>query len=148
MKRFSMLLAAGLVALALGACNGTVPAQTAAVQVQVAKACAVANPTLADLQAMQTPSTSTTPTAIDKVAADMKLACAASASIDTASLNDLIQTAIPAAIQVVNGSSLTQDKKTGIEIGLLAFQTALSAALAQYGTPAAAPIPSSAPLVA
>jgi hypothetical protein len=150
MKRLSMLLAAGFATLVLVAC-GAVPTQTAAaVQVQIGKACAVAVPTLADLQAMQAPSTSTTPTAIDKMASDTQFVCAASATVDTTSLSDLVQTAIPAAIQVVTASSLPQDKKTAIQIGLLAFQTALSAALAQYGTPSApaAPAPASAPLAA
>ncbi|AOY99905.1 hypothetical protein BKK81_12115 [Cupriavidus sp. USMAHM13] len=54
---------------------------------------------------------------------------------------------MPAAIQVVGVLPLDPAARSGVQIGLVAFQVALAAALAQYATPAASstPAPASAP---
>lgn len=146
MKRFSMLLAAGFVALALAACGSTSvqqPAQIAAqVQAQVVKACAVVRPTLLSLQAL----TSADPAKqalFAEIVKDNTAVCAGSATIDTASVTSLINSSIPTAIQGVALLPIDPATKTGIQISLIAFQTALSAAIAQYGTPTAPPAPAS-----
>jgi hypothetical protein len=150
MKRFSMLLAAGFVALALAACGSTPvqqPAQIAAqVKDQVVKACAVVQPTLLSLQAL-TAADPAKQALFAEIVKDNAAVCAGSATIDTASITSLINSSIPAAIQGVALLPIDPATKTGIQIGLIAFQTALSAAVAQYGTPAAAPVAASGAVV-
>jgi hypothetical protein len=145
MKRFFMLLAAGLVALVAGcASTGTQsPAQiAAAVQVQVAKACAVVQPTLLSVQAM-TVQSAPEQAVLAQLVKDNAAVCSGGATIDATTVASLINTSIPAAIQVVTLLPIDPAAKTGVQIGLIAFQTALSAAIAQYSAPAAAPAPAS-----
>jgi hypothetical protein len=134
MKRFSMLLAAGFVALVLAACGSTpdqAPAQIAAeVQAQVAKACAVVQPTLLSLQAL-TAADPAKQALFAEIVKDNAAVCAGSATIDTASVTSLINSSIPTAIQGVALLPIDAATKTGIQIGLIAFQTALSTAVAQ-----------------
>jgi len=76
--------------------------------------------------------------------------CAAGASVDASSVQGLVNTSVPAAIQVVGLLPLDPTARSGVQIGLMAFQVALSAALAQYATPAASSTtaPASAPVAA
>ncbi|SAL25477.1 hypothetical protein [Caballeronia telluris] len=145
MKRFSMLLAAGLVALVAG-CASTAtqsPAQiAAAVQVQVAKACAVVQPTLLSVQAV-TVADAPQQAILAQLIKDNAAICSGGGTIDTTTVASLINTSIPAALQVVTLLPLDPAAKTGVQIGLIAFRTALSAALAPYGSPTAAPAPAS-----
>jgi hypothetical protein len=130
MKKLMLLCAAGILALAAG-CS-TVPKVAANVQTQIAKACAVVQPTLLSVQAM-TAADPAQQLILAQVVKDNAAVCAAATSVDVASVTDLINTSIPAAIQVVALLPIDGAAKTGAQIGLMAFQVALSAALAQYG---------------
>ncbi len=151
MKMIAVVLAC-LVTSFLSACASTGSTQTpaqvaAAVQAQISKACAVASPTLASLQAMSSQMTVDQQAALNKISAGAAELCTSNGAINTSSINAFVQTAMPAAIQAISQSSLSAQDKTTVEIGLLAFQTALSAALAQYAAPAVV-APASAALVA
>jgi hypothetical protein len=148
MKRI-MLLAAGIVASALlfAGCAATTAVATN-FQTQVAKACAVVQPTLLSVQAM-TVSDPSQQLILGQVVKDNAALCAANVSIDPSTVSNLVNTSIPAAVQVVGLLPIDDAAKTSVQIGLMAFQVALSAALAQFGTataPAATPTPASAPI--
>lgn len=137
-----MLLAAGLVlSIAFAGCAGTVVVATD-FQNQVAKACAVVQPTLLSLKAM-TVSDPAQQVILGQLVTDNAALCAANASIDPSTVSNLVNTSIPAAVQVVGVLPIDSAAKTTAQIGLMAFQVALSAALAQFGTPTAAPVPAS-----
>jgi hypothetical protein len=145
MKR--MLLAAGIAAcLAFAACSTTQQADVAQkaqlLQQQAAKACAVVQPTLLSIKAMEV--TDPAQEAVFTTLADLNgKVCAAGASIDPSSVAALVNTTIPAALQVVALVPMDPATKMGVQVGLIAFQTALSAALVQYGPVAAAPVAAS-----
>ncbi|SOE82093.1 hypothetical protein SAMN05446927_5404 [Caballeronia arationis] len=146
MKKFVLLCVASIVALVLAAC-GSVSVQSptqiaSAVQSQVVKACAVVQPTLLSVQAM-TVADSSQQAVLAQLVKDNAAVCSGGATIDTTTVASLINTSIPAAIQVVTLLPIDPAAKTGVQIGLIAFQTALSAAVAQYGAPTAAPAPAS-----
>ena len=132
-----LCLAAGLVAaLAFAGCANA-PQVAGNFQVQVAKACAVVQPTLLSVQAM-TVSDPTQQVIIGQVVKLNGSVCAANASVDPSNVFALVNTSIPAAVQVIALLPIDEAAKSGAQIGLMAFQVALSAALAQYGTPAVA----------
>lgn len=126
-----LVMALGL-ALGLAGCNDQAPKDLAALQGQVVRACAVVQPTLASLQA-----TATTPDAqakFDKLAGVAALACQTSQDkIDVTSLQGIVQTAIPEALRAVTQSKLPDADKERITLDLMAFQVAVSAAIAEYG---------------
>lgn len=140
MKRI-MLLAAGLVALISGcATTGSqTPAEVLAnVQVQVAKACAVANPTLLSLQAMATQMTADQAADLVKASDIVNEVCSAKAPAIN-SVQDLVNFAVPAAIRIIAASPMKDADKTTAEIALTAASVAVSAALAQYAPAVAEP---------
>lgn len=114
-------------------------------QAQVAKACAVVQPTLLSVQAM-TASDPVQQLILGQVVKDNSALCAANASLDPSTVSSLVNTSIPAAVQVVGSLPIDGAAKTSVQIGLMAFQVALSAALAQFGSPVVAPVPASAPI--
>jgi hypothetical protein len=141
MKR--MLLAAGLAASIFFAGCANAPKVAGDFQAQVAKACAVVQPTLLSVQAM-TVSDPTQQVIIGQVVKLNGSVCAANASVDPSNVSELVNTSIPAAVQVIALLPIDDAAKAGAQIGLMAFQVALSAALAQYGTPTTvAPAPAS-----
>lgn len=159
MKRSIMLLAAGFVALALAACNGTATTNTAlqniaAAQAKISNACEVFGPTLKSLQTMDASATPAEQTLVNALVSDSGKLCVANASLDATTLSSLVNTSIPQAITAVGEIPALASKAQGIQFALLAFQTAISAALAQYNSavptaiPTVAPIPASAALVA
>lgn len=133
-----------------GASTAPTQAQIAAfaanAQAKVALACTIAKPELTTAAAL----VPTVPT-LAVISSDVGMACAASASLNTATVSDLINSAIPAAITGIAGSSLSAADQTTIKAGLAVFQGALSIALAEYnlsvstGTQAAL-LPTSSPL--
>jgi len=131
-----MLLAAGLAALVFFAGCANAPKVAADFQTQVAKACAVVQPTLLSVQAM-TVSDPAQQVIIGQVVKLNGSVCAANASVDPFSVAALVNTSIPAAVQVIALLPIDEAAKSGAQIGLMAFQVALSAALAQYGSPTA-----------
>jgi hypothetical protein len=143
-----MLLAAALVAsVAILAGCAEVPKVAGDFQAQVSKACQIVQPTLLSVQAMtvQDPAQQVI---LGKLVTDNAAICAANASLDPSSVTALVNTSIPAAIQVVGLLPIDDAAKVSVQIGLIAFQTALSAAIAQYGSPVVAPAPASDPVAA
>ncbi|WOD18663.1 YajG family lipoprotein [Paraburkholderia kirstenboschensis] len=132
-----MLPAAGLAALVFFAGCANAPQVAGNFQTQVAKACAVVQPTLLSVQAM-TVSDPAQQVIIGQVVKLNGSVCAANASVDPSSVVALVNTSIPAAVQVIALLPIDEAAKSGAQIGLMAFQVALSAALAQYGTPTTA----------
>lgn len=139
------LIAAGTAASIFFAGCSTAPQVAGAFQAQVAKACAVVQPTLLSVQAM-TAQDPAQQAVLGKLVTDNAAVCAANASLDPSSVTALVNTSIPAAIQVVGLLPIDDAAKVSVQIGLIAFQTALSAAIAQYGSPVVAPAPASAPI--
>jgi outer membrane murein-binding lipoprotein Lpp len=143
MKFERMLLAAGLAASLIFAGCANAPKVAGDFQAQVAKACAVVQPTLLSVQAM-TVNDPAQQVIIGQVVKLNGSVCAANASVDPSNVSALVNTSIPAAVQVIALLPIDEAAKSGAQIGLMAFQVALSAALAQYGTPTtAAPAPAS-----
>jgi hypothetical protein len=132
-----MLLTAGLAALMFFAGCANAPQVAGEFQTQVAKACAVVQPTLLSVQAM-TVSDPTQQVIIRQVVQLNGSVCAANASVDPSNVFALVNTSIPAAVQVIALLPIDEAAKSGAQIGLMAFQVALSAALAQYGAPTTA----------
>ena len=140
-----LLLAAGVVAsLAFAGCASTgsqSPAQVAAdVHTQVVKACAVIQPTMASLAAMQARLPADVQADMAKAQPIVSGVCSAPA-IQIVSVQDLVNVAFPLAIKIVAASPMKDADKTTTEIALTAANVAVSAALAQY-TPVA-PVPAS-----
>lgn len=137
MKKIAVVMA-GAVALSLSACGSTPvanqsPAQLlATVHSQVTIACAAAKPSLESIKSLEPGLTADQAAIVDKVYTDANAFCAVHDTVSVKSVADFANTAIPAALKLVNGSSLSTDNKTLISIGVIALQTALNTALAQY----------------
>jgi hypothetical protein len=141
MKSF-LIAAFAAVCVAFAGCANA-PKVAGDFQVQVAKACAVVQPTLLSVQAM-TVNDPAQQVIIGQVVKLNGSVCSANASVDPSNVSALVNTSIPAAVQVIALLPIDDAAKAGAQIGLMAFQVALSAALAQYGTPTtAAPAPAS-----
>lgn len=144
MKALMLLCAAGVAMLA--GCASTAPADQsqviANVKTQVVKACAVATPTLASLEAMRPQMTADQAADLDKASQVIGQVCSAT-SINIASVQDLVNVAVPAAIKIIAASPMKDADKTTAEIALTAASVAVSAALAQYAP--VAPVAASSP---
>jgi sensor c-di-GMP phosphodiesterase-like protein len=141
MKRIALVVSVACLAL-LGACSMTQQADVAQkaqmLQQQAAKACAVVQPTLLSMQSL-TAGDAAKQALFAEIVKDNAAVCSGTATVDAASVTSLVNSSIPAAIQGVTLLPIDPATKTAIQIGLIAFQTALSAALAQYG-PVAVPV--------
>lgn len=136
------LLAAGLVASVFAACASS-PSQTPdqiaiEIHTQVAKACMVATPTIASLDAMKTQMTQDQSADLAKVEAIVIPACSAQ-SVSVKSVQDLVNVAMPLAIKIIASSPMKDADKTTAEIALTAASVAVSAVLAQYAPAVAVP---------
>lgn len=163
LRKFSMLLAAGIAMFVLSACNGTVPTLT--FQQQVALVCSDGNAAISIMTddglftggALNTLNETVTP-AFNKV-------CAAGATVTAANLQSLTTGTLPLLKTLVSASSLQQqaknDANVAIDLVTLAVNTAMAlqptavptaASTPLSGAPIttapAAPIPASAALVA
>lgn len=93
---------------------------------QVVNACMVVDPTLQAVAAMDP--------AVKSAADTTSLVCSASATVDPASVQSLVNTAIPAIEQAVTASALVPaDKKPLVVAALGVFQLTLSNAFSVYG---------------
>jgi len=140
------IAAIAAVCVAFSGCASTGSTQTPAqilanVQAQVAKACAVANPTLLSLQAMSAQMTAEQVADLNKASGIVTEVCSTPAPVIN-SVQDFVNVAVPAAIKIIAASSMKDADKTSAEIALTAASIAVSAALAQYA-PAASPVPAS-----
>ncbi|MEX3787297.1 hypothetical protein [Paraburkholderia sp. BR14374] len=133
-----LLLAAGLATpIAFVACTTAQqqPATTIATtfQTRVEQACAVVQPELNSLAALASDgNTLLAPqaSALAALATDSTAVCQATTSVDTASVQSLINTSIPAALAIANDLPLDDQARLAVQAGLIAFQAALSVALA------------------
>src|SRR5690242_14289709 len=107
-----MLLAAGLAALMFFAGCANAPQVASNFQTQVAKACAVVQPTLLSVQAM-TVSDPAQQVIIHQVVQLNGSVCAANASVDPSNVSELINTSIPAAVQVIALLPIDEAAKSG-----------------------------------
>jgi hypothetical protein len=115
------------------------PAQIAAnVHTQVVKACAVIQPTLLSLTAMQAQLPADVQADLGKAQPIVASVCSAPA-VQIASAQDLVNVAVPLAIKIISASPMKDADKTTAEIALTAASVALSAALAQYAPAVAVP---------
>jgi hypothetical protein len=138
-----MLLAAGIVAplfVVLAGCT-TAQQQTFAdlaanAKVQVAKACAVVQPTLLDLSASMPGDAN-----LKLLAADNGRLCAAAASLDASSAQGLVDTVIPQAIGLVGLLPVDPATQGAIRLALGGASIALSNWLAVYGAPSSTAAP-------
>ncbi|MBB3213406.1 hypothetical protein FHW67_002698 [Herbaspirillum sp. Sphag1AN] len=135
MKRLAILAAIAAACL-LSACASTsapkTPAQTVAdLAAQVQKACAVVQPTIVSLQAQSASLTADEVADLGKAADLATKVCTASAATVPTTTVDLVQTAFPVVIKLVNAAPLPLDDKAAASLALTAAQIALSAALAQ-----------------
>jgi hypothetical protein len=142
MKKLFAAVAACLVASVLTAC-ASAPSQSAAqvaadIHTQVVKACAVIQPTMASLSAMQAQLPADVQADLGKAQPIVSAVCSAPA-VQVASVQDLVNVAFPAAIKIVAASPMKDADKTTAEIALTAASVAVSAALAQYAPAVAAP---------
>lgn len=83
---------------------------------------------------------------VNAVVTGVNLACVANASINVASVNTLVSTSIPAAINAVNASAvIPANQKPTIIAALTSLNIALSTALVVYNQSQPAAVPTSAP---
>ncbi|MBB5414132.1 hypothetical protein [Paraburkholderia atlantica] len=146
MKKILAALAAGVVALSLGACSTTQQADASAklaqLQTVVNNGCLVIQPTLVAVAALD-PVVATAATANG-------LFCATAGAINVASVQSLISTGIPAIEQAITASTLVPAEQKPIIIAAIGvFQLTVANAVAVYGNAAAtAPAAASAPVAA
>lgn len=135
MKRIiAAALAAG--ALLLSGCATTTnqtPADiTANLAKQVQKACAVVQPTIASLKLQSAQLSQEQVEDLAKADDIATKVCTAAAAVPVpTSVADLIQSAFPVLIQIVNAAPLLPGDKATVSVALTAAQVALSVALAQ-----------------
>ena len=141
MKKLSICIV--VISMALFGCTtaeqASVAQKAAMLQAQVEKACSVVQPTLVSVATLEAADPAKKAVLDMLVEANGKV-CAAGSSVDVSNVSSLVNTTIPAVLQVVSLIPMDPAAKTGVQIGLIAFQTALAAALAQYGpVPVAVP---------
>ncbi|WP_254601377.1 hypothetical protein [Burkholderia lata] len=124
-----MLLAAGAAVLATSACT-TAPTLTFADQVKIA--CGAAQGEFAILTADGVFTGGAADTLTNKIQPAVSEVCAAGATVNTASLQAIVNTTLPLVKSVVDSSALAQDKKNAanaaIDTAVLAFNMAISLA--------------------
>lgn len=136
MFRKPMLLAAGFVALALSACNGSTPTLTFPQAVSVA--CGAANGELVILESDNVFSGGASDTLTKTIKPAVAKVCAAGATVTKPDLQTVVNTTLPLVKSFVDASSLPQDKKNAanaaIDTGILAFNVAISLAPVTLGS--------------
>lgn len=132
MKKTIMILCA-CAAVALAGCQNVPQLKSPAdLKLQIGKACAVVQPTLVSIQAMSVPD-SAQQVVFTELVKTNGLICDANANLDATTLKTFVDTTIPAALRVITLMPGDPAMKAELQIGLVAFQVALSAAMAQYG---------------
>lgn len=136
MKKLFAAFAAGVVALALGACSTAQQAAAtgdlAKLQTTIVNGCMVVQPTLSAVAAID-------PT-VAAVAAANGLFCTAAGSITVTSVQSLVSTGIPTMEQAITASTVIQANQKPIIIAAIGvFQLTVMNALSVYGAPAPTP---------
>ena len=142
MKRFSMLLAAGIVASVsiLAGCSSA-PALT--FPQQLAIACGAANGEIAILKADGVFTGGAATTLNDTVQPAIAKACAVGATVTTLNLQTIVNDTLPAIKSLVDASSLPNKAAAdaAIDTAILAFNVAIAMNQAVAAPPAAASTP-------
>ena len=133
-----LLLAAGLVTpFSFAACTTAQQQTTTTIadtfQARVEQACAVVQPELNSLAALASNGNAlpaSQASALAALATDSTAVCQATTGVDTASVQSLVNTSIPATLAIVNDLPLDNQAQLTVQAGLIVFQTALSAMLA------------------
>ena len=129
MKRFIMLLAAGVAASVLVGCAGA-PQLTFDRQVSIA--CGAAQGEIAILKADNVFTGGAANTLVNDVEPAIAKVCAAGATVTDTSLQSIVNATLPMIKSLVDASSLPQDKKkaadAAIDHGMLAFNIAIKMA--------------------
>lgn len=140
-----MLLAAGLVALSLTACNGSAPTLTFSQQVSIA--CGATNGEIVILKGDGVFSGGAEKTLTDTVQPAVDKVCSAGASVAKPDFQSVVNATLPLVKSLVDSSSLSADKikaaDAAIDTGTLAFNIAISLAPTVTAT---APVAASTPL--
>jgi hypothetical protein len=152
MKRFSMLLAAGLVAaVALVGCK-SIPTQTPA-QI-AANICPGVQSEIDTLTKSGVFTGGAQATLTKQVQPDVDEVCAAGATVTTVNIRNLVQATFPIVVTAIGNSSLNDQQKlqatlavgvvvTGINTALSLQPTTSTTAPGPASTPAPAPVPAS-----
>ena len=139
MKRFFMLLAAGIAASVLAACAG---APQLTFDQQVAIACGAAQGEIDILKADNVFTGGAGNTLTNDIKPAIDKVCAAGATVTDANLQSVVNATLPLIKSLVDASSLPQDKKNGadalIDSAVLAFNIAIKLAPISTSAPAAA----------
>lgn len=129
MKRFIMLLAAGIAASVLAAC-ASAPQLTFDQQVVIA--CGAAQGEIAILKADNVFTGGAANTLANDVEPAIAKVCAAGATVTDASLQSIVNATLPLIKSLVDASSLPQDKKNAadaaVDTAVLAFNIAVKLA--------------------
>lgn len=128
MKRSLMLLAAGVVALALSACNGTVPTLT--FQRQVAIVCGNANTAISIAQGAGVFTGGAAGTLNKQIQPDVAKVCAQGATVTTVNLQNLVNATMPALVTIVANSSMPSADKPRAYAAIALVGTAVNTAIA------------------
>ncbi|WP_175946587.1 hypothetical protein [Burkholderia pyrrocinia] len=142
MKRFSMLLAAGIVA-SVSILAGCSSAPALAFPQQLAIACGAANGEIAILKADGVFTGGAATTLNDTVQPAIAKVCAVGATVTAPDLQTIVNTTLPAIKALVDASSL-QNKNAAdaaIDTAILAFNVAISMNQAPTAPPAAPSTP-------
>ena len=146
MKRFIMLLAAGIAASVLAACANA-PQLTFDQQVSIA--CGAAQGEIAVLKADSVFTGGAADTLKKTIEPAIDKVCAAGATVTDASLQSIVNATLPLIKSLVDASSLPQDKKNAadaaIDTGVLAFNIAIKMAPIATAPAPAASAPAAAP---
>ncbi|MBR8234585.1 hypothetical protein K6W26_23235 [Burkholderia sp. AU42008] len=142
MKRFSMLLAAGIVA-SVSILVGCSSAPALTFQQQVAIACGAANGEIAILKADGVFTGGAATMLDDTVQPAIAKVCAVGATITTPDLQTIVNATLPALKALVDASSLPNKAAAdaAIDTAVLAFNVAISMNQAVAAPPAAASTP-------
>jgi hypothetical protein len=143
MKRFLMLLAAGIVASMLAACNGSVPTLT--FQQQVAIVCGDANAAVGIAQGAGLFTGGAQDTLNKQIQPDVAKVCAAGATVTKPNLQNLVSATSPVLVTIVANSSMQQADKDKAYAAIGILGAAVNTAIALM--PAAVPTAASAPAV-
>jgi len=142
MKRFSMLLAAGLAVFALAACSGITPLTF---QQQVGIACAAGNAELTTLQVSGIFTGGAQATLTTQVQPDVAKVCAQGATVTTTNLQNLVNATLPAVQMIVDNSTLSADDKKAATLAIGAVAGAVNLAIALHPAAVVTTPPASAP---
>ena len=139
MKRFFMLLAAGIAASVLAACAG---APQLTFDQQVAIACGAAQGEIDILKADNVFTGGAGNTLTNDIKPAIDKVCAAGATVTDANLQSVVNATLPLIKSLVDSSSLPQDKKNAadaaVDTAVLAFNIAVKLAPTSAPAPVAA----------